>query len=99
VRPLGSEGAFSPDGRRLALAVTRAGRQQAAIVDLATRRWTLVPGGAMRDYGAIAWSPSGRWLYFAGPDRGLFAWQAGAADAARLPIDAHGTVLSIAVAG
>ena len=100
VRPLGSEGAFSPDGRRLALAVTRAGRQRAAIVDLAAGRWTLVPGGPMRNYyGAVAWSPTGRWLYFAGPDRGLYAWQPGAADAVRLPIDAHGTVLSIAVAG
>jgi hypothetical protein len=90
-------GVFSPDGALLAVPVTHAGKARAAIVDLATRRWTLVPGGELRGYEAMAWSPSGRWLYFTGPARGLYAWEHGAARAVQLPVDAHGTVMSISV--
>jgi WD40-like Beta Propeller Repeat len=92
--PAGAEGAFAPDGGRLAVPVTVDGGQRVAVVDLASGRWTVVPGGALREYGAIAWSPSGRWLYFTG--RRLLGWRVGSPGAVRLPVDPGGTVMSIA---
>jgi len=94
-------GALSPDGSRLVVPVTRrGGRQRPAVLDLGTGSWTIVPGGALeRFHDAMAWSPSGEWLYFAGRQRRLFAWQVGSAAATRLPADPGGTVMSIATAG
>jgi hypothetical protein len=67
------------------------------VADLRSRRWTLVPGKA-GGYNTAAWSPSGRWLYFAAGGRRLSAWQPGAPSAVALPIRARGTVMSIAAA-
>jgi hypothetical protein len=87
-------GALSPDGARLAVPVTRHGAQRIAVIDLARGQWGPVPGGELRGYAAMAWSPSGRWLYFTG--RRLLAWRIGSSSAVRLPIDPEGQVLSIA---
>jgi hypothetical protein len=93
-------GALSPDGSHLAVPVTEGRRQRAAVLDLASGSWTMVPGGALHQfYAAMAWSPSGEWLYFAGRERRLFAWQVGSNAARRLPADLDGTVMSIATAG
>ena len=99
LRLLGYGGSFSPDGSRLALPVTRRNRSLAAVVDLQTGEWSLVPSGRLSDYGAMAWSPSGRRLYIASADGHLRAWQPGAPRAAVLPVDPGGTVMSIAVTG
>lgn len=96
LRLLGHGGSFSPDGSRLALPVTRGNRSRAAVIDLRTEVWSLVPGGRLSDYGATAWSPSGRWLYLATADGRLRAWQPGAPRAELLPVDPGGTVISIA---
>jgi hypothetical protein len=94
------KGALSPDGERLAVPVTKGGRQRAAVLDLATESWTIVPGGALSDfYVPMAWSPSGEWLYLAGRSGRLFAWQVGDAAASRLAADPGGTVMSIATVG
>jgi hypothetical protein len=94
------KGALSPDGERLAVPVTQGRRQRAAVLDLASESWTIVPGGALSDfYVPMAWSPSGEWLYFAGRGRRLFAWQVGATAASRLAADPGGTVMSIDTAG
>jgi len=98
VRLQGREGAFSPTQEQLATAVTVDGRSRAAVVDMRSGRWTLVPGGRLGGYEALAWSPSGRWLYFTDSDQGLRAWRAGVARAVRLPVQAGGTVMSIATA-
>jgi sugar lactone lactonase YvrE len=74
--------------------VTFQGAARVAVVDLAAGSWTVVPGGELRGYEAIAWSPSGRWLYFTG--RRLLAWRLGSPRAVRLPVDPGGTVMSIA---
>jgi hypothetical protein len=87
--------AFAPDGRRLALAVKARGRSRAAIVDLESGRWHLVPGGRLAGYGAIAWSPSGGWLYFSRGSR-VLASRAGAEPAVTLPIRTGGSVMDIA---
>lgn len=97
--PYFGEGALSPDGVRLAVPVTKGGRQRAAVLELASGSWTIVPGGTLGDYTAMDWAPSSEWLYFAGRGRRLFAWQVGAAAATRLPADPDGTVMSIATAG
>lgn len=74
----------------------RGGRTHAAAIDLRTREWSLVPGGALADYDAMAWSPSGRRLYLASADGRLRAWLPGAPRAELLPVDPGGTVMSIA---
>lgn len=89
-------GAFSPDGLRLAVGVTVRGRPRVAVVELDTARWTIVRGGRLAGHRSLAWSPSGRWLYFTGGERRLLGFRYGAPRAAPLPIDAGGTVMSIA---
>jgi len=91
----GGNAAFSPDGRRLALTVNGRGRERAAVVDLESGRWRLVPGGRLAGYGALAWSPSGRWLYFSRGSR-VLASRGGAEPAVRLPIRTGGSVMDIA---
>ena len=98
VRPVQREGAFSPDQRHLATGVTVGGRSRVAVIDVSTGRWTLVPGGRLGGYQALAWSPSGRWLYFTTSNKGLRAWRFGAPRAVSLPVRAGGTVMSIATA-
>ena len=93
--PLGGDAGFSPDGRRLALPVRTGGRDRVAVVDVASGRWTLARG-ALADYRSIAWSPSGRWLYFTGSRDRVFGWRVGAAEPVPLPIHPGGTVMSIA---
>jgi hypothetical protein len=90
------EGAFSPDGTQLALAVTVAGKPRFAVVDVARNQWRIVPSARPGDYAAVAWSPSGRWLYMAdGSDR-LLAARDGTGRPRRLPIRTGGTVMTIA---
>jgi hypothetical protein len=95
VRPLEPYGALSPDGSHLALPVRMGGRLRLAVVDLETARWTVAPAGAIGGYRSIAWSPSGRWLYFAASNRRLVGWRLGAAGAAGIPFPVLGPVLSI----
>ncbi|MEA2362813.1 MAG: hypothetical protein QOD71_1958 [Thermoleophilaceae bacterium] len=98
VRPIVAVGAFSPDERRLAVGVTVRGRDQVAVVDLDSRRWIAVPGARLGGYRAIAWSPSGQWLYFTASNTRLLGWRVGAEHAVPLPIAPGGTVMSIATA-
>jgi len=94
IRPwLGGRAAFSPDGSRLAAPVRARGRDRVAVIDLASGAWRLVPG-RLAEYRSVAWSPSGRWLYFTGPRDRVLAWSGG--PAVRLPIETGGTVMSIA---
>ena len=88
--------AFSPDGRRLALTVTAHEGSRVAVIDLAAGLWRVAPGASVAGYKAIAWSPSGRWLYFTGPHHRLLASRGGIDRARRLPIRTGGTVMSIA---
>ena len=94
----GTSGAFSPDGRQLAVSVMRRGHSRVAVVDLETRDWRLVRGARLREYPALAWSPSGRWLYFTDGGRRLLAWRQGSPSAVPLPIRPRGSVVSIAAA-
>jgi hypothetical protein len=98
LRPTGSGGSFSPDGRRLALPVAEGRRTHAAVLELHTGEWSSVPGGALSVYGALAWSATGDRLYLASRDGGLRAWQPGAPRAETLPVDPGGTVMSISIA-
>jgi sugar lactone lactonase YvrE len=98
ITPVGPVGAFSPDEQRLAAGVTVGGRDRLAVVDLRTGHWMLVAGGKLGGYRAIAWSPSGAWLYFTASNRRLLGWRFGAERAVPLPIVPGGTVMSIATA-
>jgi hypothetical protein len=91
-------GAFSPDERRLAVALWTSGGERVAVADLASGAWTLIPGGRLRGYQGMSWSPSGEWLYYASADRRLMAWRVGSDRAERLPIRTGGTVVSLATA-
>jgi hypothetical protein len=86
-----TSGAFSPDGRYLAV-VFRAGvdatgaptQARVGVVDAATRRLLAVPGAVMGGgdfWLAVAWSPDGAWLLLSAPggqhtDQ-LAAWRPG----------------------
>jgi hypothetical protein len=99
LRLTGSGGSFSPDGRRLAVAVAQGRRTHAAVLDLRSGAWSAVPGGALSVYGALAWSTTRDRLYLATRDGDLRAWRPGAQHAETLAIDPGGTVMSIAVTG
>ncbi|MEA2330494.1 MAG: hypothetical protein QOH58_632 [Thermoleophilaceae bacterium] len=98
MRPLGPVGALSPDQQRLAVGVAVRGRDRVAVADVRTGRWILVPGGQLGGYRAIAWSPSGEWLYFTAGNERVLAWRFGARGSVQLPIRPGGTVMSIATA-
>jgi hypothetical protein len=95
-----SRRAPSPDGSRVAVALTKGGGQRLAVRDLGTGSRTMVPGGVLPDfYTPMAWSPSGEWLYFSGPKRRLFAWRPGSSAPVRLPVDTRGAVMSMVTTG
>jgi hypothetical protein len=99
IRPqAGPRAAFSPDGRRLALPVELAGRPRFAVVDIERNAWRVVPGARPGDYAALAWSPSGDWLYVADRRERLLAVRGGTARPIPLPIRTGGAVMSIATA-
>lgn len=89
-------GALSSDERGLAVAVaTRAG-MRAAVLDLGTRSWTVVPGGRLGVSPSMAWTPSGEWLVFTAGARRLMAWRVGAGRALELGVDPGGRIMSLA---
>ncbi len=96
MHPLGTVAAFSPDERHLAAPVIVDGKERAAVVDLRSGEWSLVPGGRLGGYHTLAWSPSGRWLYFTAGKERLGAWRVGTPAAVALPTRPGGTVISIA---
>lgn len=71
-------GAFSPDGRWLALPVfTQSSRGYVAIIDTSTGERAGRPEGSDQPFtSALAWSPDSRWLVFAAGE-GIDAWHAG----------------------
>jgi hypothetical protein len=75
------------------------GADRVAVVDLARGAWRIAHGVRLTGYRAAAWSPSGRWLYFTGTKRRVFAWAPGAAPPRALPIRTGGEVMSIAATG
>jgi WD40-like Beta Propeller Repeat len=96
VRPIaGPPAAFSPDDRRLAVQVRTGGRDRVAVIDLTSGGWHVVPGRLV-GYRSVAWSPSGRWLYFTGSRDRVLGWRTGAERPVALPIDTGGAVMSIA---
>ena len=96
IRPLpGREAAFSPGGNRLALPVTVDGDARAAVIDLESATWTVTPATRLGDYAAVAWSPSGRWLYLGGRGDRVLASRGGTERAVPLPFRTGGTVMSI----
>lgn len=98
LRITGAGGSFSPDGRRLALPVAQGRRTRAAVIDLRTGEWSMVPGGSLSVYGAMAWSSTGDRLYLAIAGGELRAWLPRAPRTEHLPVDPGGTVMSISVA-
>jgi hypothetical protein len=81
------DGAFSPDGRLVAVpATTTAGASRVAVIDIARRVATLVPGpGLARDYTLIAWASSG-WLFYNAGNGHLAAYRPRTARATLLPL-------------
>jgi hypothetical protein len=69
-------GAFSPDGRLLALALRGPGQpatatRRLALIDVASGRVGVVPGSSVpAGYTLVAWSASGDHVFFTGGDRG-----------------------------
>jgi hypothetical protein len=84
------DGAFSPDGRLVAVPATgRRDQSRVAIVDIARRTASLVRGASLAsDYTLTAWSSTGWLFYNAGHGR-LAAYQPGSPRAALLDIHVH----------
>jgi hypothetical protein len=89
----GRGGAFSPDGRLLAL---RAGATRIALVDTVTRSVRLVPDARIGDYETFGWTRDGRWLLVATPHGRLLAYRPGANHPLKLPVRLRGSVMSVA---
>ncbi|MDQ3538849.1 MAG: hypothetical protein M3415_08655 [Actinomycetota bacterium] len=90
----GSRGAFSPDGRWLALpAVPADGLADSdialALVDVAAGTASLVPGGGMHGE-RLAWSPSGDWVFFQPRAGELAAYRPGDGSAMAVPVEVGG---------
>jgi hypothetical protein len=81
------DGAFSPDGRLLAVpARLHGGGFGVAMIDLRHRTARVVPGARLaRYYQLFAWSSSG-WLYFTAGHGRIAAYHAGEARAVILPV-------------
>jgi hypothetical protein len=90
----GPGGAFSPNGRFLALRTGAAGRL--ALVDTVTRSVRPVPGARLGDYDAFGWSRDGRWLLVATPHGRLLAYRPGSDRPLVLPMRLHYSVMSVA---
>jgi hypothetical protein len=81
------DGAFSPDGRLVAVpAITSGGSSRVAVVDIATRTATLVPGADLAsDYTLLAWASTG-WLFFNAGHGQIAAYHPGGVRATVLPL-------------
>ena len=88
-------GRFAPAGSRLAVALS-GGR--VALVDKRTGSLDLLPV-RVTERGALAWSPSGEWLYVAAPERRIVAYSLRARRALTVPVRLGGEVIDMAAAG
>jgi len=87
------DGAFSPDGSLLAVPVTVDGREPAsgggsdgvALIDVRTGSVDLIEGSRSGVYTALAWSPTGDWLFFTDGAGRVMAYRPGTARAISLP--------------
>jgi hypothetical protein len=92
----GRGGAFSPNGRFLALRAGAGAAGRLALVDVATRSVRPVPGARVGDYEAFGWSRDGRWLFVATPRGRLLAYRPGSKRPLVLPVRLHDSVMSVA---
>ena len=90
----GRGGAFSPNGRLLALPTWAGGRL--ALVDTVTGSVRVVPDARIGSYNAFGWSRDGRWLFVAARRGRLLAYRPGAKHPLTLPVRLHGSVMSVA---
>jgi hypothetical protein len=65
------QGAFSPDGKRLAVA-----RESGRIIVIEGTTWHYIPHAHTGEYPALAWAESG-WLYYGAGDHRVGAWRPG----------------------
>jgi hypothetical protein len=70
-----ADGAFSPDGELIAVALTPWSRPRLALVDVARRESAVVPDVRLGQRAPLAWAPSGRELYFAAPRGRIFSFR------------------------
>jgi WD40-like Beta Propeller Repeat len=91
-------GAFSADGRWLALPVfTQSARNYVSIIDTATGVEVGRPEGSDQPFSsALAWSPDSRWLVFASGD-GIAAWDTTRRRAAQLDVELREPTNALAV--
>jgi hypothetical protein len=83
------DGAFSPDGRLVAVPAAADGNSRVAIVDIARRHAKLLAGADLAsDYTLLAWASTG-WLFFNAGHGRLAAYRPGHARATILPFRVH----------
>ena len=90
------DGAFSPDGRLVAVPV-KGRRLRVALIDVTRLTARIIPGSRLAaDYRKIAWSSSGE-LFFSAGGGTVMAYRPGAKRARRLPLEFEAPILDLAV--
>jgi hypothetical protein len=90
-------GRFSPDGSVLAVAQSAA-RARVVLLNTRTGSRERLPVWA-GDRGALAWSPSGEWLYVAAPERRIVAYSLRTRRTLTMPVSLGGEIIDLAAAG
>lgn len=90
-------GAFSPDGRHLAVPIRNADGRRVALVDTSDGSVTVIEDSRIdRNYGWITWSSSGETLFFSAADNRVMHWSLRSDRARYLPLDFGDQIFSIA---
>jgi hypothetical protein len=69
---------------------------RAAVLDIGTGSWTVVPEARLGGPPSMAWTTSGEWLVFTAGARRLMAWRVGAGGALELGVHSGGRIMSLA---
>lgn len=89
-------GAFSPDGRSLAVPVRDESGMRVGVVDIGTRSVHFVENSTLTSYQLMTWTTSGEWLVFDTGEGHLSAFQRDTEEAATITIDQSQTYFAIA---
>lgn len=92
-------GAFSPDGSLLAVPTVNdaTGETQLALIEVEQGTASVIKGSRLdKDYGSIAWSSSGDWVFFNAGDAKVMAYEPGSEAARLVPVEIEAPFFGLA---